>query len=232
MLSCRIRASAYHFYVLPLSQKLLLGFILLMIAIFVGQILSPEQFLTRASVPFEVESAWNELCSGKAASSSWLTLSTLFTAALLHGGWDHILYNMIFLWVFAGLVGELLNSRWMFVIALTTAVCGSIGDLILRQGSSIPCLGASGMVMGFEGAYLGLATRWSLPWPRIWPIAHPIPPIRLCILAGIGFYFDITGVIGPSSGTAHGAHLGGFLAGLFITAFIAPAPKLSQPLSN
>ena len=223
-----MEASYYHFVVLPLPQKLLLGLIFLILVIFIAQILSPVQLIGGASVPLDLESAWNQLRSGQATPQSWLTLSTLLTGALLHGDWEHLIYNMIFLWMFAGLVGELLNARWMFLIALTTAICGSIGDLLLRQGSPIPCLGASGMVMGFEGAYLGLAVRWSLPWPRIWPIAHPIPPIRLCILAVVGFFFDITGAIGASSGTAHGAHLGGFLAGLFITAFFAPAPKLSQ----
>ena len=82
--------------------------------------------------------------------------------------------------------------------------------------------------MGFEGAYLGLAVRWSLPWPRIWPIAHPIPPMRLVILAVVGFGFDISGTITGTPGIAYGAHLGGFIAGLFLTSFITPRPKLDS----
>lgn len=213
---------------LPLSQKTLLALILFITAIFVSQWATPELFENRKIVPAELESAWHQILSGTTSTSNWLELTTLLTAALMHGGVDHILFNMLFLWIFAGLVGELLGARWMLTIFFLTAICGSVGDVILRSGEHIPSLGASGAVMGFEGAYLGLAVRWSLPWPRIWPIAHPIPPMRLVILAVVGFGFDISGTITGTPGIAYGAHLGGFIAGLFLTSFITPRPKLDS----
>ena len=218
---------AITFAVFPPSQKVLLGLIILIFAVFLGQILTPELFIGRKSVPADLSLAWNQLISGNVSSETFLTLSTTLSATLMHGGWDHIIYNMLFLWVFAGLVGELLGTRWMLAIFLLTGISGYIGDAILRSGSPIPALGASGAVMGFEGAYLGLAVRWSLPDPKIWPIAHAIPPIRLMILAGVGFALDISGVIGGASGIAHGAHLGGFVVGLFLTSFVARSPRLT-----
>lgn len=188
----------------------------------------PERFQSWEAVPHDISVAWQEIRDGSGTGAHWLVLGSLFTAALLHGGVEHILLNMLFLWLFAGLVGELLGTRWMLVIFVVTAICGYVGDALLRSGSTIPSLGASGAVMGFEGAYLGLAVRWSLPWPRIWPIAHPIPPMRLVILALAGFFLDISGVVGGQTGIAYGAHLGGFISGLFLTSFVTPKPALTS----
>lgn len=211
----------------PPSQKVLLALILFISTIFIGQLAIPEWFEGRMTVPREVGQAWKNIIGGTGQQSDWQELTTLLTAALLHGGFDHLLFNMLFLWIFAGLVGELLGTRWMIAIFFLTAIGGSVGDVLLRSESRIPALGASGAVMGFEGAYLGLMVRWSLPWPRIWPIAHPIPPIRLGILAVVGFGLDISGNLSGPTGTAHGAHLGGFIVGLFLASFIAPKPKLA-----
>lgn len=207
------------------AHRLLIGLILMMLAVFVAQLITFDGFADGMAVPGEIAAAWQNLLAGKASPSDWQELSTLLTAAFMHGSWEHILYNMLFLWMFAGLIGELMGWRWMAAIFLLTAIAGSVGDVLLRAGSPIPALGASGAVMGFEGAYLGLAVRWKLPQPHIWPIAHAIAPARLGILAIVGFVLDITGVLGGQSGIAHGAHLGGFLMGLFLTSFVAPRPQ-------
>ncbi len=206
------------------SQRTLLGLIIFINFIFIGQIVSPVFFSKGEFVPTKFEAAWQAISAGKSAPADWLELTTLYSAALLHGSVSHLLFNMLFLWVFAGLVGELLGVRWLLAIFSITAVVGYLGDAILRADSNIPALGASGAVMGFEGAYLGLAVRWSLPWPHIWPIAYAIPPLNLVILAVVGFGIDISGTINGYGGIAYGAHLGGFISGLFLTSFITPAP--------
>ena len=222
-----LRCLAITFEVLPLSQRVLLGLIAFMLMVFLGQLFFPESFFDRAAVPVDLASAWHQLIQGEADFETFAIFSTTLTATLMHGGWDHIIFNMLFLWIFAGLVGELLGTRWMLIIFFLTAISGYVGDAILRADSTVPALGASGAVMGFEGAYLGLAVRWSLPDPRIWPIAHPIAPIRLMILAVGGFVLDISGAVGGGSGIAHGAHLGGFLGGLFLTSFVVRSPRLA-----
>ncbi|MDQ8189284.1 rhomboid family intramembrane serine protease [Roseibacillus persicicus] len=196
-----------------------------MVTTFVAQLISFGAMADAMAFPARIEAALEHLRAGEATAADWQTFSTLLTAAFMHGGWDHILFNMLFLWIFAGLIVDLMGWRWMLGLFLATAIAGSIGDVILRSGSPVPALGASGAVMGFEGAYLGLAVRWKLPWPHIFPMAHPIPPARLGILAVVGFILDISGVIGPSTGVAHGAHLGGFITGLFLTSFVAPRPQ-------
>ena len=207
------------------AHKTLLGLILFLLALFLLQILSPEAFDPLMMTPLLVERAWDSLLSGNFTELNFATLSTFLTAALLHGSWSHLIFNVLYLWIFAGLIGELLGTRWMLAIFLITALGGSMGDLILRRGSDIPYLGASGAVLGFQGAYLGLAVKWPLPHPSIWPISYPIPPLRLLLLAAVGIVFDITNTIEGSTGTAYGAHFGGFLTGLFLTSFIAGTPR-------
>lgn len=182
-------------------------------------------------IPLEVKGAWLALRDGEASRNDFTELYTLLTAALLHGGWSHLTLNALSLWIFGGLVGGLLGTRWMVCILFTAAICGSLGDLILRWDSPIPSLGASGIVMGFQGAYLGLAVRWSLSAPYIWPFSHPIEPIRLVILAVFGFGFDISGAVSGAGGIAYGAHLGGFISGLFLTSFVAGRPEIPNSRS-
>ncbi len=204
---------------------MLIGLILVIITVFIVDLITVDSLDALKSVPTNLETASANLLSGQGKITDGITLTTLLSAAFLHGDLGHILSNMLFLWVFAGLVGELLGWRWMLGLFIITAICGSIADAILRGGSEIPVVGASGAVLGFEGAYLGLAVRWSLPNPHIWPIAYPIPPSRLALVAGVGFFLDVSGAVGPATGIAYGAHLGGFLAGLFLTCFLIPKPK-------
>jgi membrane associated rhomboid family serine protease len=178
------------------------------------------------AVPLEVTQSWQAVRNGDGHFSDFTTFGTLLSCAFLHGGADHLLYNMIFLWIFAALAVELLGSIWMLAIFFLTAIAGSITHVMFNPLEPIPMVGASGAVMGFMGAYLGMSVRWKLPDPHIFPIARPIPPSNLVILALIGVGMDWTAIMNRSvSNVAYGAHLGGFITGLFLTSFIAPKPK-------
>lgn len=210
---------------LTFAHRVLIALIIAIIGVFVMQIASPSNLSSFEMQPAAVQEAGQDLIAGESEKEDWFALFTMLSAAFLHANVGHITSNLLFLWVFGGLVGELLGWRWMLALFLATAIGGSLGDTILRNGETIPSLGASGTVLGFEGAYLGLAVRWSLPNPHIWPIAHPIAPMRLGLVAVVGFFLDISGVINAGTGIAYGAHLGGFLTGLFFTCFVTPRPR-------
>lgn len=193
--------------------------------VFFAQILSPDGLSDWRTVPDEIGKLGSHLLKGELTAADGMRAATLVSGPLMHANLEHILYNLLFLWIFAGVVGELLGVRWLLILFFVTAVAGAIGDTILRPDSRIPSLGISGAVMGFEGAYLGLAVRWRLPDPEIWPIAYPIPPMRLALLAVAGVALDLGGVVSQQSGTAYGAHLGGFITGLFLTCFIVRRPQ-------
>ena len=154
---------------------------------------------------------------------------TLFSAALLHDGLDHLAGNMLFLWIFAAIASELLGARWVLPVFVFTGICGNICHVALNADAPNPCLGASGAVMGFEGLYLAMAVRWKLPDPHVWPIASPVAPGRLAFLGILGLILDFNDYIAGGIGVAYGAHLGGFIGGLFLGCFVVPMPRIALP---
>ncbi len=215
-------------------QGPLLILIVLMFLIFLAQAAFGEAwYVDLMAVPGKIVAAWNQLRAGDAGSTEWGIFGTLLSCAFLHGDLQHVLFNMLYLWIFAGLVSELLGWRWLLIIFLFTSIAASITHTAMNHESFIPTLGASGAVMGFEGAYLGLAARWHLPDPHIWPIARPIPPGNLALVAVLGVSLDYYAIMdGTQAGIAYGAHVGGFTMGLFITALVAPKPRLASVRSR
>ncbi|MEO0018379.1 MAG: hypothetical protein RLZZ522_1662 [Verrucomicrobiota bacterium] len=212
------------------KQGALLGLIGLMALLFLFQeLIAPGWDLAFMATPARVLEAWQAIRSGAGGGAAWWELATLWSCSLLHADFSHILYNMLYLWVFAALAADLLGQRWMLLIFCITAGCGSLCHTLLNAESITPMLGASGAVMGFEGAYLGLATRWRLPDPHVWPMTRPIPPGQLALLALFGVAMDYAGLMdAAASRIAYGAHIGGFTAGLFLTALLAPKPPAAR----
>lgn len=205
----------------------LLALIACIAAIYGLQLLLGEGFDNRfMTVPADVVEAFRSLRSGDFSGAG--SLFTLFTAALLHGNLLHLLGNMLYLWIFAAIAAELLGHRWMLLIFVVTAICGSACHVALNPEETIPMLGASGAVMGFEGLYLGMVVRWRLPDPHVWPIARPIPPAHLAAVGVLGLLMDFSGYLYGNSGVAYGAHLGGFIGGMLLGAAVVPIPRVAM----
>jgi membrane associated rhomboid family serine protease len=198
------------------AQGPLLGLIVVIFGIFVFQeIRGIEWYVPFMAVPGQVVESWNHKRFG-----------TLLSCAFLHASPEHVVNNMLFLWIFAALAAELLGHRWMFGIFIFTAITGSLFHTMLNSGSFTPMLGASGAVMGFEGAYLGMSVRWHLPEPHIWPMSRPVPAGQLALVGVAGVVIDYTSLMSHAPGNiAYGAHLGGFVGGLLLTALFAPKPR-------
>ena len=142
-------------------------------------------------------------------------VARLFTPIFLHGGPGHVVGNMVFLWAFGSLVSRLLGNWWALALCLLCGAIGNLTQIYMSPNSMIPIIGASGSVAGLEGVYFGLALRWTLPWPDVFPLAHPIPPSQLVLYALVGIGFDIYSVATETAaGIAYGAHIGGFASGL------------------
>ncbi len=205
------------------EQSLLLAVIAVIAFTWFAQKLGPvgwdAPFL---AAPSEIIDSWRHLCAGSARSADYRQFGTLISYAFLHSDANHLLLNMFYLWIFAALIVESLGKRWFALIFLASAIGGGIGHTLLYPLN--PTLGASGVVMGFEGAYLGLALTRQLPDPQIWPIEHPIQPLELAGVAVIGiaidFYDASSGIVDLIS---HGSHIGGFVVGFFITSIALPA---------
>ena len=204
-----------------LPHKTVIVLIAVCVIVFVhGEMRAPDLNSRYGCVPADLIAAWKSLTQdGWNASSAGVLLKTI-SACFMHSGLPHILNNMVMLWAFGCLVSEHLGKWWALGLFFVTGICGNIAQTCLNPESAIPIIGASGAVSGFEGIYLGLALRWPLRWPDVWPIAHPIPPMNLGIFAIIGASFDIYSLMRNFQGVAYGAHLGGFISGLIISAII------------
>ena len=212
---------------------------LLLLIIFMGVVFLGQKLLALAGMPWAflfmatpeyVVASWEALLDGHVSFVQIWHFGTLFSCVFLHADLQHLLFNMLFFWMFGAVLLELLGTRWLFILFVVTGVMGSIVHTILNATAPIPVLGASGAVMGFEGAYLALVVRWRLPDPHVWPIAHPISPTRLAVIAIIGIVGDYNGLMNHGeTNIAYGAHIGGFIAGLFVAGFLAPRPRLAQP---
>ena len=179
-------------------------------------------------VPADIVRVWDALRAGELAAGGGWEFGSLLSYAFLHVSLEHLLFNMLYLWMFAALAAELLGARWMLFVFGFTAICGGICHVALNGGEYAPMLGASGAVMGFEGLYLGMAVRWQLPDPQVWPMSRSIPPGQLAALGVIGLVMDFMGFMGGTLGVAYGTHLGGFVGGMVLACTLIPKPGVAH----
>jgi membrane associated rhomboid family serine protease len=151
-------------------------------------------------------------------------LPTLFTSMFLHGGWGHVLGNMLYLWIFGDNVEGRLGHLGFLVFYLVCGVAAGLAHVLTNVGSAVPTVGASGAIAGVLGAYFVL-----FPGARVLSVL-PVYPMRTAyvpavLFLGIWFVMQVfSGAIQLSvaqnaGGVAFLAHVGGFVAGAAIGLF-------------
>ncbi|MBD2277868.1 MULTISPECIES: rhomboid family intramembrane serine protease [Nostocales] len=171
-----------------------------------------EQFFQLyAVIPQELTINW---------SGEW---TTLFTSQFLHGGWWHLISNMVYLWVFGNNIEDRLGHFKYLLFYLTCGAIAALCQWFIGMYSTIPSLGASGAISGVLGAYL----IW-FPHARITTLVFLgffITTINIPALVVIGIFFIQNLIAGFASlqaaakmsvetgGVAYWAHLGGFVVG-------------------
>lgn len=161
------------------------------------------------------------------------SLPTLFTAMFLHGGWLHLAGNMLFLYIFGDNVEHRLGSlRYLFAY-LGSGVAATLFFALFVPGSHVPLIGASGAISGVLGFYFLWFPRNQVKvFVFLFPLlmTHVLIPARLVL----GFYLLVDNLLpflitnAEGGGVAHGAHIGGFLAGMGLAATSDRLPGLLQ----
>jgi len=149
---------------------------------------------------------------------SEMSLVDAFTAMFLHGGLMHLFGNMLFLWIYGDNVEHRLG-RFTFLLAyLGTGFASALGDAALRWGSAIPSVGASGAISGILGFYFLFFPRNRV---RVFIFLFPffMNVVELPARIVLGVYLVIDNLLpllltGGAGGVSHGAHIGGFAAGV------------------
>lgn len=142
---------------------------------------------------------------------------TLLTYMFLHGGWLHLLSNLLFLWVFADNVEDAYGHFGFLVFYLLCGIAAAIAHIVMLPDSRAPLVGASGAVAGVLGGYLVL-----FPRARVWVLLFMRLPLRIsaywALLGWLGFQF-VALALPQDEGmqVAWWAHIGGFATGVLIT---------------
>ena len=162
----------------------------------------------------------------------WLTL---FTSMFMHGGWLHLLGNMLFLFVFGDNVEAFFGHLRYLGFYLVCGLAASLAQVFSDPSSVIPSLGASGAISGVLAAYLVLFPRNPvrvLVLLRIIPWIIEVPAlVMIGLWAALQFLNAFSGQAGLS-GVAYMAHVGGFVAGLVLAFLLrsvlgGPGPRMS-----
>ena len=143
----------------------------------------------------------------------------LLTSMFLHGGLVHIAGNMLFLWIFGDNVEDFYGHGTYLLFYLICGIGAGLVHVVTNLDSRIPALGASGAISGVMGAYMVLFPR-SRVVTLVFIFLVPIPAV---IILGWWFILQFLGGISTlgmttGGGVAFWAHVGGFLAGVALTA--------------
>ena len=143
---------------------------------------------------------------------------TLFTSMFLHGGWMHLIGNMLFLWVFADNIEAVVGSVWFILFYFLGGLAASFAHILLDPASSIPSVGASGAISAVLGAYLVMFPRSKIKVLIIILFSNFKMPALYFL--GLWFVQQLISGVGEIGETAEGggvawwAHIGGFVFGL------------------
>jgi membrane associated rhomboid family serine protease len=186
------------------------GLLLLNVAIFLLQTGVPEG--AQASM---VET-WGAI---PAEISQGLDWPTLLTSMFLHGGWAHLLGNMLYLWIFADNIEATVGNGRFLLFYLLGGIGAGLLQVAIDPASNVPCIGASGAIAAVMGAYI---------------VMFPHSQVKMLLLlffmvfyipawVFLGFWFaqqTLQGIgalnlVGQEQGgVAWWAHIGGFVFGL------------------
>lgn len=153
-------------------------------------------------------------------------LARLTATMFFHGGWLHVLSNMLYLWIFGDNVEDRMGHFKYLVFYLLTGYTATIAHILSAPTSGIPLVGASGAIAGILGAYLILFPRARVLTLVFLFIFIQVVPIPAVIFLGIWFFLQLlNGAAGLSEqaaqGVAYWAHIGGFVAGLLLVKLFA-----------
>ena len=146
-------------------------------------------------------------------------IGSLFTSMFVHGGIWHLGGNMLFLYIFGDNVEDEIGHVRFLIFYLLCGLAGALVHIVLGSHSTIPMVGASGAISGVMGAYILLYPRARV-LTLVFFFFITILEIPAYWFLAIWFFFQFMGgmnsVGGSQGGVAFWAHVGGFLAGMWM----------------
>jgi membrane associated rhomboid family serine protease len=170
------------------------------------------------------------------ARGDWFTPATLglVTGVFLHGGWLHLLGNMLFLWIFGNNIEDRLGRLPYLLFYLAGGVAASLAQVAIDPTSDVPLVGASGAIAAVLGAYLIF-----YPGARITALVflgffYQVANVPAILVLGYWFALQLIDGVGSlggdnaQGGVAFFAHIGGFVAGMVVALVARAAGRVGR----
>ena len=156
---------------------------------------------------------------------AWFWWPSLVTSQFLHGGWLHILWNMVYLWIFGDNVEDRLGHVRYLLFYLGAGAGAAVLQILLNPFSGVPMLGASGAIAAVMGAYFVLYPQSRVLTAVFVVMFFDLVEIPALFFLGIWFLMQLVSGVGSlgvataaGGGTAFWAHIGGFVIGVAVGA--------------
>lgn len=143
--------------------------------------------------------------------------ATLITSMFLHGGWMHLIGNMLYLWIFGNNIEDVMGHARFVLFYLACGILAALSHAVTDPTSTVPMVGASGAISGVLGAYVLL-----FPRAHVLVFIPGIGTARVAAGVVLGMWFATQLLSGGMSvgsrggGVAFFAHIGGFVAGMLL----------------
>jgi membrane associated rhomboid family serine protease len=176
-------------------------------------------------------SRWSMVPAHITAGKDWITL---LTAMFLHGGWEHILGNMVFLWAFGPEVEDTMGPVKYLAFYLLGGLIANLAQIAIIPNSTDINLGASGAIAAVMGAFILAFPRDRIKTVLFIGIFGRITLIPSVLLIGLWFLLQVFSQLGSialvdTGGVAYMAHIGGFIYGAVAGRwFESPAARSDQ----
>ena len=182
-------------------------------------------------VPAELTAAW--------ASGTGLTTEalTLITSQFLHGGWLHLLGNMLFLWIFGNNIEDRLGRIRFLGFYLLGGIVAGLTQVAIDPDSAIPTIGASGAIAATLGAYLVLFPRARITSLVFLGFFYQLIDVPAVIVLVFWFLLQLIdgiaslGVTDATGGVAFFAHIGGFVFGALVGLAVRAVGRRAGPVA-
>jgi membrane associated rhomboid family serine protease len=146
-------------------------------------------------------------------------LPSIITSMFLHGGWAHLIGNMVFLLIFGDNIEDAMGHISYLLFYLLTGIAAALTQVLLDPGSTIPLVGASGAISGVMGAYIVLFPHGKVRALVVFGYFGQVVLVPAWVMIGLWFVlqlfsgFAALGMPSDVGGVAFWAHVGGFIAG-------------------
>jgi len=158
---------------------------------------------------------WSVIPADIVAGRHWITI---LTAMFMHGGWMHIIGNMVFLRAFGPEVEDSMPRLRYLAFYLLSGLAATLAQIAAMPGSTVPNLGASGAIAGVMGAFLVTYPRDQMKMVLFFGWFARVTVLPAALLIGLWFLIQLFSGVGAvadvqTGGVAYMAHVGGFIFG-------------------